>query len=227
MFPLALLNASSPPVDPNLVLLMHFDNNFDDSSGNNYSLSGNAVISSAQSKFGGSSAFFYVSESVSSSVDAIPPFAESDFTVEFWMYYTREENIFDAATENLVGFLPSSLPSERLMIRLDSSIGGTLQVEMVGGSTTSGFITTSITKTNLRGRWAHIAFVRQGTSFKLYVDGTLAGSVTYSASFAIHSTLTIGKLPGGTNYYRGYIDELRISDSAVYTANFTPPTSPF
>jgi len=207
--------------------LYHFNSNFDDSSGNNYSLSGNAAISSAQSKFGGSSALFYTSESVSSSVDAIPPFAESDFTVEFWMYYTRGENIFDAPTENLVGFLPSSLPSERLMIRLDSFIGGTLQVEMVGGSTTSGFITTSITKTNLRGRWAHIAFVRQGTSFKLYVDGTLAGSVTYSASFAIHSTLTIGKFPGGANYYRGHIDELRISASAVYTANFTPPSSPF
>jgi len=207
--------------------LYHFNSNFDDSSGNNYSLSGNAAISSAQSKFGGSSALFYTSESVSSSVDAIPPFAESDFTVEFWMYYTRGENIFDAPTENLVGFLPSSLPSERLMIRLDSFIGGTLQVEMVGGSTTSGFITTSITKTNLRDRWAHIAFVRQGTSFKLYVDGTLAGSVTYSASFAIHSTLTIGKFPGGANYYRGHIDELRISASAVYTANFTPPSSPF
>ncbi|MFW8746210.1 LamG domain-containing protein, partial [Mesorhizobium japonicum] len=81
---------------------------------------------------------------------------------------------------------------------------------MVGGSTTSGFITTSITKTNLRNRWAHIAFVRQGTSFKLYVDGTLAGSVTYSASFVLPATLTIGKLPGGLNYYRGFIDELRI-----------------
>ena len=209
-----------------VLALYHFNSNFDDSSGNNYNLSGNAVISSTQSKFGGSSAYFS-HESVSSSVDAIPPFAGSDFTVEFWMYYARGENIFDAATENLVGFLPSSLPSERLMIRLDSSIGGTLQVEMVGGSTTSGFITTSITKTNLRGRWAHIALVRQGTSFKLYVDGTLAGSVTYSASFAIQSTLTIGKLPSGTNYYRGFIDELRISDGAVYTANFTPPTSPF
>ena len=207
--------------------LYHFNSNFDDSSGNNYSLSGNAVISNTQSKFGGSSALFYVSDSVSSSVDAIPPFAESDFTVEFWMYYTRGENIFDAPTENLVGFLPSSLPSERLMIRLDSSIGGTLQVEMVGGSTTSGFITTSITKTNLRDRWAHIAFVRQGTSFKLYVDGALAGSVTYSASFSIPATLTIGKLPGGGNYYRGHIDELRISASAVYTTDFTPPSSPF
>jgi len=222
-----LINPYSFGIRVLALALYHFNSNFDDSSGNNYSLSGGAVISSAQSKFGGSSAFFNTSESVSSSVDAIPPFAGSDFTVEFWMYYTRAENIFDAAMENLVGFLPSSLPSERLMIRLDSSIGGTLQVEMVGGSTTAGFITTSITKTNLRDRWAHIAFVRQGTSFKLYVDGTLAGSVTYSASFAIQSTLTIGKLPGGTNYYRGYIDELRISDSAVYTANFTPPTSPF
>ena len=224
-----LINPFMFGATPSTVALYHFNSDFDDSSGNNYNLSGdgNAVISSAQSKFGGSSAFFYVSESVSSSVDAIPPFAGSDFTVEFWMYYTRGENIFDAGTENLVGFLPSSLPSERLMIRLDSSIGGTLQVEMVGGSTTSGFITTSITKTNLRNRWAHIAFVRQGTSFKLYVDGTLAGSVTYSASFAIQSTLTIGKFPGGGNYYRGHIDELRISDGAVYTSDFTPPTSPF
>jgi len=222
-----LINPYMFGATPSTVALYHFDSDFDDSSGNSYNLSGNAVISSAQSKFGGSSAIFYVSESVSSSVDAIPPFAESDFTVEFWMHYLRGENIFDAATENLVGFLPSSLPSERLMIRLDSSIDGTLQVEMVDGSTTSGFITTSITKTNLRDRWAHIAFVRQGTSFKLYVDGALAGSVTYSASFAIQSTLTIGKLPGGANYYRGHIDELRISNSAVYTANFTPPTSPF
>ena len=33
MFPLALLNASSPSVDPNLVLLMHFNTDFSDSTG--------------------------------------------------------------------------------------------------------------------------------------------------------------------------------------------------
>ena len=63
MFPLALLNASSPPVDPALTLvLLHFDgaNNstvFTDSSPFNQTVSletGTPKISTAMSKFGGS-----------------------------------------------------------------------------------------------------------------------------------------------------------------------------
>ena len=60
MFPLALLNASSPPVngyvlDPAKVkLLLHFDTDFADSSQNNVAVTatGNVAISATDTKFG-------------------------------------------------------------------------------------------------------------------------------------------------------------------------------
>jgi len=39
--------------------------------------------------------------------------------------------------------------------------------------------------------------------------------------------LTIGSWFSGSNRITGYIDEFRIRKEAVYTADFTPPTSAF
>jgi hypothetical protein len=58
------------------------------------------------------------------------------------------------------------------------------------------------------------------------VNGTSVGTATSSQSFA-QATTYIGSEDGATFYYAGYISNLRlVKGSAVYTAAFTPPTSP-
>ena len=81
-------------------------------------------------------------------------------------------------------------------------------------------------------KWAHIAAVREGTAFRLYVDGKLEASGTASDTMPNDSsnTLDIGRrryASTGANPYEGFISNVRIiKGTALYTKNFTPPTAP-
>jgi hypothetical protein len=75
--------------------------------------------------------------------------------------------------------------------------------------------------------WTHIAIVRSGTStLKIYKDGTLVGTGTSSGNFTDNNSMLIGRdrWNNDNTYYGGYIFDLRIKTSAVYTANFTRPS---
>lgn len=81
--------------------------------------------------------------------------------------------------------------------------------------------------------WYHLAVVRNGTSLKMFVDGTeLSATVTTpiaSSSLPDYaSVMAIGQLTpvvsGYAAFFDGHIDEYRLSKGiARWTANFTPP----
>lgn len=82
-----------------------------------------------------------------------------------------------------------------------------------------------------RNTWSHVAIVFDGTNVRLYVngDGTFENP---TISNKPHPSWPVGNRFLNVGYdadgaIDGYINDLRISDVAVYTANFTPPTSPF
>lgn len=77
----------------------------------------------------------------------------------------------------------------------------------------------------------HIALVRHGSDLLLFKDGveTLQGNT-------IAGTLHNGNVNPGVNFYTGTpsgvannmrVDELRVSNIARWTSNFTPPTKPY
>ena len=79
--------------------------------------------------------------------------------------------------------------------------------------------------------WHHIAVVRSGAALSTYLDGVNVGSQTNSNQFG-NATTTPGiglfDTYGGTirSPFPGYISDLRIlKGTALYTSNFTPPTS--
>ena len=83
-------------------------------------------------------------------------------------------------------------------------------------------------------KWAHIAAVREGTAFRLYVDGKLEASPrTASTTMPNDSSVTLIDI-GRRRYasleqipYEGFISNVRIiKGTALYTSNFTPPTDP-
>jgi RHS repeat-associated protein len=75
--------------------------------------------------------------------------------------------------------------------------------------------------------WHHIAGVFDGSQMRIYVDGVLDGSVSSSSAPASGtSNVRLGRNSGsGTYFFNGLIDEVRISNTALYTANFTPQMS--
>ena len=83
-----------------------------------------------------------------------------------------------------------------------------------------------------RNKWHHFALVREGTGsneFKIYIDGNSIGAMTVSKSLSGGTTgLGIGDDLSGTNHeFEGNISNIRIiKGTALYTSNFTVPTSP-
>jgi hypothetical protein len=77
--------------------------------------------------------------------------------------------------------------------------------------------------------WTHIAYVRSGSSFYLFVDGTQIGTTTTgsNAAYPTNANLQIGTSNNGEEWWEGYIDEFRYSNTARWTANFTPPSSAY
>jgi len=71
--------------------------------------------------------------------------------------------------------------------------------------------------------------VRSGSTITGYIDGTSFGSGSLSGTL---STDTAALLIGGDvasvgQNFDGFIDEIRISNVARYTSNFTPPAAAF
>jgi hypothetical protein len=75
-------------------------------------------------------------------------------------------------------------------------------------------------------KWFHLAVVRQSGTLSFYIDGFKA-STTHTFT---HNFTTAGVNIGMTNYgerSRGFVSNLRvIKGTALYTSDFTPPTSP-
>jgi len=77
------------------------------------------------------------------------------------------------------------------------------------------------------GKWTHIAVVKSSGTVSVYIDGSLqtSGSNDDTLIADNNRALTIGNDAGNTNDFNGQISNLRVSNTARYTSDFTPPSS--
>ena len=80
--------------------------------------------------------------------------------------------------------------------------------------------------------WTHVALVRDSANSTLtyYINGTASGQTTSFTTVIPALTTyshTIGSYESGTYSFNGFIDEMRITNKARYTSNFTAPTKEF
>jgi hypothetical protein len=76
--------------------------------------------------------------------------------------------------------------------------------------------------------WAHIAVCRSSGTTKMFYNGTQILSLSDSYNFA-EDQFVIGDFggSGGTYSFGGLYSDVRVSNTARYTSNFTPPSSSF
>ena len=181
---------------------------------------GNAQISTTQSKFGGSSMYFdgtgdYLSN-YSDAGKLNSNFRTGDFTIEFWVYHTSlgsNEGYCDSA-----GSLTTTTAGQWYVYKNSSN-------KILFGQHQSAALITSTGSVSAT-TWTHIAVCRSGTTTRLFINGTQDGSTTTAPDFSAAGGIQIGVI--ATPYYlNGYIDDLRITKYARYTANFTAPTAAF
>ena len=175
----------------------------------------NANISTAQSKFGGSSLYIGGDGSkIDIGADGLD--ATGDFTFECWIYDTSVDNYPQLA-------INSSSNGFFLYLGNGATSGSSKVLRHWNGGSVTNFSTELP-----QSQWYHFALVRSGSTVKLYINGTADSTTrTDSGTYLMgqSSTLTIGA-DGAGNDFRGYINDLRITNGlARYTTNFTPPTS--
>jgi hypothetical protein len=141
----------------------------------------------------------------------------SNFTVECWAYAVGTGTQVVMASIDDIG---SWSGAGRYMFVL---LGGKYQLYIDGG-TSPGSQTTAATLNT----WQHVAVTKSGSTVTYYLDGIQNGSFTNSLDLTNPSGISIGSGPNNGWIYNwgGYLQDLRISRSVRYTANFTPPTAP-
>lgn len=217
---------------PGTVLLTMQDNRFKDNSNSNATITKNGnptisrfnpfgssgVVATTNSTsagsiyFGSGSNYMYYSANTAFDLPG-------DFTIEFWINPTSGMS----ESSGIVGHRQSGSFTNNVdwVIRAQVSAGKVGFGNNISGSYIDmGPLT--------YGNWSHYAISRSGSTIKTFCNGALITTVTDTGSYSSSSSnLVIGENAGNGLYYKGYISNLRIvKGTAVYTADFTPPTSP-
>ena len=211
-------------------LLLPFDGANDatsttDESDSNHTVTfnGSADISTAQSKFGGSSLYIGGGSSnwvvIAGSTDF--NLGTDDFTIECWIYRNGTS----------YGFVFETRGGE------DTT--GTDGIGLYMGSGGNDEIGVAVNRSNVilinqdhqtNDQWQHFAVVREGSTMTLYIDGTARGTGSNSTDFNRTRPIRIGNLHNASSDggygFPGYIDDFRVTKGlARYTSNFTPPSA--
>ena len=205
---------------------------FTDQAGKTWTAFGDAQIDTAESKFGGASGLFdgtgdYITTPDNSDFELGP----SDFTIEGWFRAAGYPN-------NDAGSYTSSMISKDkagdrgFYFYLDGTSSSFTGIGFVAFSDNSTFGIAVSSSTIALNTWYHVAVCRNGSDLRIFLDG-----VTQYTSGVWSTTVqdTTGPLTmGAQNYdatykgeYNGHLDDWRLTRSALYTGDFTPPASAF
>ena len=198
----------------NTVLLTCQSNRFKDNSTNNFTLTRNGDVAvktfspftetdavTGSGYFDGTGDYLSLPSAIS--------FGSANFTVETWVYPTSVSTnmkLFGAWTGYQFWF------------------GTNGRVIWQFGGSNSPDIAALYVSLN---QWAHIAWVRSGNSMLTFINGVLKDTTSYAGTVSSGTLPVIGKSSdAASDYYYGYISDLRVTTTAVYTADFAPPTAP-
>jgi hypothetical protein len=228
----ALTKTTADPNFANVVLLIGADGtngstSFVDESSSAKTITafGNAQISTAQSKFGGSSAYFDGSGDYLRLADSADWFFDTgQFTIELFVQFDTGFGNDETFVNQWSG--TDSSQNAWFFYRQ----GGTLRF-LTNNATVS---VQSSAWSASTGQWYHVAVDRDGSNkIRLYIDGTMVASATSAASIINSNEFvavgTIGTLTS-FNPLNGWVDELRITKGVARYASdggYTVPTSAF
>jgi len=201
-------------------MLLHMDDTgLTDSAGNISAptLGGNTTRSSAQSKFGGYSVSFDGSgDTLAYPDNAKFNYATNDFTMEFWVRLNAlgTDYAIISGREN---------DANRYHVYINNNSS---QVELFSRQGSSTAVNCIAPYSFVANTWTHVAIARASGVIKIFVNGTnisLTTNTTPNGIINNHSgTMAFGYRQDGVLYLNGYLDEVRFSDVARYSANFTP-----
>ena len=217
---------------PHTVLLLHGETMADSSSEpKTVTPIGSAAVSTAQSKFGGSSYLFNgTTDRLSLPAHADFNFGSGAYTIEAWMLST------DVATKNRFLFSEAeNITGGFAYMYLGVLVDGTLQAYVQPTTGGGGPVLASSPGLITTGGWHHVALSVAGSNALLFYDGVLVATSASWVAFpdAKVQNVSVGAIgngftDGSAGMWSGYIEELRITKGAArYTIDFTTDTVAF
>jgi len=182
-------------------------------------VNGNAQISTAQSKFGGSSALF---DGIITSFLGLPSsdsdfnLGTADFTIECWVYKTA-----NLGTGSFTRIFASNATGSPGIVLHDEDGAGKLRVSLSSNGTTFNILDNAGLVVLPLTAWTHLAIVREGTAFSIFINGVKT-ALASSASAIYYNAADV---PEVGKRFTGHIDDFRFTRLALYSANFAPPTA--
>lgn len=167
------------------------------------------AITYDQGLHGGSAYFDGTGDYLTTPSNLAFAFGTGDFTIEGWFYFSGTISTY----QRIWWFSTDTDNTEIFSSAL--RFGGAGQTTITGS-------------TLIANRWYHIAYTRQNSNGKLFLDGVQVG-VTTSNSYDSSSarSITLFATSAGVQPATGYVSNFRIvKGTAVYTSNFVPPTAP-
>jgi hypothetical protein len=219
----------NPPADPlsaitNTQLLTCQSNRFVDNSANNFTVSKfNDARTLTYSPFyapaaytpqanGGAMYFDGTGDYLTVADNAALQFESGDFTVEFFVYPT----VIGGGTFR--AFIGKGTSSTGWSVYTDSS--GFWAFTDTSTPLVSSFVA-------IPNAWTHVAAVRSGTAFTMYLNGVSALTATVSTNFNQTNQLVVAAGRDLTIPMTGWMSNVRvIKGTALYTSAFTPPAAP-
>jgi hypothetical protein len=225
-----LIGSSVEPTDPNfknVTLLLHGDgsngaqnNTFLDSSTNNFTITRNGNTTQGSfSPYGSNWSNYFDGTGDYLTVPANTAFAfgTGDFTVEFW---------FNAASYRTSG------PYYDCFLALGNFANSPYFRINQDGRLTAGITASNeyySTSTVTLNQWTHFAVTRQGSTVRIFVNGSLQTTQTNSTNLLNSTDVTIGTSAwqAANETFTGYLSNIRVlKGTALYTSTFTPSTTP-
>lgn len=181
---------------------------------------GNAQIDTAQFKFGGASCRLDgTGDYLTLDGSADFAYGTGDFSIDFWARFAlvigTTQLIYDSRPLATNGLYPTIYLTSNTLRFFQSS------ADRITGATAI-----------LLNTWYHIAVTREGTSTRMFLNGTQEGS-TYSDSNdylngASRPVLGEAGFSIPSNPMNGWLEEVRVSKGvARWTTTFTPPAQPY
>ena len=232
------------------LLLMHFEGSngsetFLDSSRYNWKAvtSYGTKLSSTQSKFGGTSAYFDGTSGRGVIVEPSPVFnlKEEDFTIDFWAYIATT-----GTARQIVGQWCQMFTTQSVnMWAIQQSSTNYIVFYWNPYSSSSVLLTSSSTFT--ANQWVHIAVTKKDDLFTLFINGAVSATASttrsalkgpilrgdrvnnYGITFGnFYDSTSPPKYTTTTATFSGYIDEFRlVKGKAMWDSAFTAPTSAY
>lgn len=217
---IATLYRVADTVDANTTLLLHLNGSSEDSSASSHTVTttgvtystARKVLGSGSASLDGSSAKFEIPDHANFN------FNGGNFCVDARIYADSAATLNPIYHQSNIGATAYS--------KLYTDSNGALRFQIYADGTTASLNMRSPNSVIKADTWYHAEVNENGNNYYLFLDGTLQ-TTRSKATRARNYDASVDIGTDGSNYFNGYLDEVRLNNTSRHTANFEVPTTEY